>query len=115
MTDSVAVAIGVFDGKVIAKWHAPVDQITFDPKNAYTVGLALSKAALEAHRGSSVNGDADFVAGQLTEQRITITDAQRDLLIGKVATMLKTFIDQGKWPGYIAMHAVDLVLSDTAR
>ena len=114
--DSVDVAIGVFDGKVIAQWKDATTEIVFDPKNAYMIGIALSKAAMEAHRGNSSDSkDLEFLAGELATQKVKITDARRDLLIGKVATILKTFAEQGRTPGYCAMHAVDTVLADTAQ
>lgn len=115
---SVQVAIGVFEGKVIATWHEPVSQIEFDAKNAYSVGIALSRAAMEAHRGTrQPEKDLEFLAGELAETKITVTDNQRSAMIAKVATMVRTF-----YPGtdavkseYYASHFVDGVLQETAK
>jgi nitrous oxide reductase accessory protein NosL len=112
MTESVQVAIGVIDGKVVAKWQEPCNEITFDPKNAYSVGMALAQAGMDAHNGSPVNGHA-FLADEL--QKPKITDAQRDRLIAIVATQIKTLQEKGRSPGMIAIHAVDAVLQETAR
>lgn len=113
--DSIEVAIGVVEGKVIAHWREPTTEISFDAKNAYLIGVALAKAALEAHRGAGDGGDAEFVAGQLVEQKVKVSDAKRDLLIAQVATILRTLSEQGKSHGYMALHCVDTVLAETAR
>lgn len=110
------IAIGVVEGKVVARWPEPVMEITFDPQNAYQVGVNLSKAALDAHRGSPSNDegrDLLFLADQLTQQRIEVSDAQRVYLINKVSSILKSL--EGRSNGYIAMHCVDAVLQETAR
>lgn len=114
-TQSVKIAIGVFDGEVIVRWHEPLTEIIFDAKNAYTIGIHLSKAALEAHRGSGDKGDLEFIAGDLSQVKIKITDAERDAMIAKVATIVKTLENKKKSPGYIATHCVDMVLAETAR
>lgn len=113
--ESIDVAIGVRDGKVVAQWKDPVREIVFDPPNSYKVGLALSRAALEAHKGAAGKDTVEFIAGELVEQKMTISDLARDMLIGQVATIVKTFIEQKKSPGYIAMHCVDTVLKETTR
>ena len=113
---SVDVAIGIVRGKVIAQWKDATTEIVFDPKNAWMVGIALSKAAMEAHRGSPQESkDLEFIAGELATTKVKISDAQRDALIGKVATNIKTLLLQNRTPGYIAMDAVDTVLADTAQ
>lgn len=112
---NVEVAIGVFEGKVIARWHGPIEEIIFDPANAYQIGVALAQAAMQAHRGVSEAWDKEFIAGELREVGVKISDFKRDALIGQVATILKTFMRQNKSSGYIAMHCVDTVLRETAR
>lgn len=115
MSTGVDIAIGVMEGKVIAKWRTVVSEITFDPKNAYMIGRQLMMSAMEAHRGYKNGDDLSFIAEDLGGGKAVITDARREVLIGQVATIIKTFIDQKKTPGYIAMHAVDTVLADTAK
>lgn len=112
---NVDVAIGVVDGKVIAQWHEATNEIVFDAKNAYLVGISLAKAALEAHRNGSVLGDTEFIAGELNEVKVKVSDTKRDFLITQVATILRSLIAAGKSPGYCAMHCVDAVLQETAR
>lgn len=115
---SVDVAIGVENGQVIAKWREPISEIAFDPKNAYMVGIALSKAAMEAYRGSKNNAHGDdlaFIHDELAQVKVKITDVQRVALINEVSTMIKTFRTQQKSDGYLAMQAVDRVLAETAR
>ena len=67
MTDSVQVAIGVVDGKVVATWHQPMSEIVFDPKNAYSVGMHMARAAMEAHQGKPSGGELEFIAGEMAE------------------------------------------------
>lgn len=113
---SVDIAIGVVKGKVVAQWKDPIREIEFDPPNAYKIGLALSKAALDAHRGSGdVGKDTEFIAGELAQVKVEVSDQTRTYLINAVSTILRTFIEQGKTPGYMAMHCVDAVLRETAR
>ena len=113
---SVDVAVGVFEGKVVARWQEPVTEITFDPQNAYTVAHALANAAVEAYLGKKKNAhDIQVVDGQLAQIKMVVTDMQRDMMVATVASIIKTFVDQKKSPAYIAMHCVDAVLRETAR
>lgn len=112
---NVDIAIGVFEGKVIARWLEATREIMFDPANAYKVGLALSHAAIEAHEGTRQQKDIEFIGEELAQIKIVVTDAQRDMLVATVATILATLIEKKMTPGYIAMHCVDAVLRETAR
>ncbi len=111
----VDVAVGVVEGQVIAKWPSPLTAIEFDPKNAYMIGMALCKAAMEAHRGHAAPGDLSFIAEGLHEEKVTMTDSRRAFLVGQVQGIIKTFIEQHKSTWYIAQHCVDTVLADTAQ
>ena len=113
MIDSIQVAIGVVDGKVIAQWHEAITSIAFDPKNAYLIGTQLAKAAMEAHRGSATEGDIEFIMDELRQVKIEVNDMQRAAMIASVATILRTLFDRG--PDYCAPHCVDAVLRETAR
>lgn len=116
MSVSMEVAIGVVQGKVIAKWPQAVDAIEFDPQNAYRIGLMLSRAAMEAYRGNEAkDADMELLIGELAQVGVKVSDAKRDMLIAAVSTILKTLIDQKRSPGYIALHCVDQVLKETAR
>ena len=115
---SVDVAIGVAEGKVIARWREATSEIVFDPKNAYMIGIALSKAAMEAYRGSKNNSTGDdlaFIHEELAQTKVKITDMQRVALINQVSHMLKTFRHENRSDGYSAMQCVDTVLAETAR
>jgi len=113
--DSVDVAIGVVKGKVVAQWKEPTNEITFDAKNSYQVGMALCRAAMEAHNGNSTGKETEFIAGELATVKVVVTDAQRMAMVKQVATIIRTLIDQKCNAGYIAQHAVDAVLRETAR
>jgi len=116
MSESVDVAVGVVDGKVVARWPDPLTEITFDAKNAYQVSLALGRAALEAH-GGKPTGDRElkFIEGELKQVKITVTDQHRDFIIAQVATIIRSLLEQNRTPGQIALHCVDAVLKETAR
>lgn len=114
--DSVDIAIGVIEGKVVARWQSPLSEIEFDPNNAYRIGLMLSKAAMQAYRGNQMAGsDMEFLMGELAQVKVKVSELQRDAMVAAVATILKTLIEQKRSPGYIAMHCVDAVLRETAR
>ena len=112
---SVDVAIGVVEGKVVASWHAPLTEISFDPQNAYLIGVSLSKAALEAHRGSPDTGSKDlmFIAEELASQKVEVTDLQRQAMVNKVTSILQGL--KNRPTAYQAVHCVDAVLQETAR
>lgn len=114
MSDSIDVAVGVVEGKVVIKWHEPVTEITFDANNAYTVGEAMARAAHEAHFGAKANVGADrsFIAEQI---KMRVTDELRQKMILKAATIVRSMQDQKRTPGQIAVHVVDSVLQETAR
>lgn len=115
MSDSVAVAIGVVEGKVVAKWHQPMNEITFDPANAYSVGMHLARAAMEAHQGKPNGKELEFIAGELAEVKMKVSDEQRMAMVLKVATIIRSMTDQKFSSGQIANHCVDAVLRETAR
>lgn len=121
MSDTVStqgktdVAIGVVDGKVVAHWHEPTNEIVFDPKNAYSVGMHLARAAMEAHQGKPTGSELEFIAGELAEVKMKVTDMHRMAMIQTVASIVRTLIDQKRNAGYIAQHCVDAVLKETAR
>lgn len=115
MSESVQVAVGVVDGKVIAKWHQPVSEIVFDPKNAYSVGMHLARAGMEAHRGSKNGSDVEFIAGELAEVKVRVTAEQRMAMIANATHMIRSMSDQKRTHGQIAVEVVDKVLQETAR
>ncbi len=115
MSESVQVAIGVVDGKVVAKWQDATSEIVFDPKNAYSLGMHMARAAMEAHQGKPTGKELEFIAGELAQVKVKITDQQRMALVMTVSTIIRTLMDQKRNAGYIAQHAVDAVLSETAR
>ncbi len=115
MSESVSVAVGVVDGKVVAKWLEPTNEIIFDPKNAYSVGMHMARAALEAHQGKPTGKELEFIAGELAEVKMKVSDEQRMAMVLKVATIVRSMIDQKMTPGQIANHCVDAVLRETAR
>jgi hypothetical protein len=115
VSDSVQVAIGVVDGKVVAKWQQPVTEITFDPQNAYTVGTHLARAAMEAHQGKATGGEAAFIAGELATVKVKVTPEQRMAYVLNATHMIRSMIDQRRTPGQIAVEVVDKVLQETAR
>ena len=115
MSESVDVAVGVLNGKVLARWRDPTSEIEFDARNAYQIGLALCRAAMQAHRGSPGAKDVQFLKGELAEVKKTVSDLERMAMIQKVATIVRTMVDRNAQAGTIAAHAVDAVLRDVAR
>lgn len=113
MADSVQVAVGVFAGKVVTRWQTPCEQIEFDPKNAYTVGLAMARAAREAHEGKPAPDGFDAFFS--SEAKMQIGDEHRLRIISVAATMLRTLIARGDKADMIAIHVVDAVLQETTR
>ena len=108
---AIDVAVGVVEGKVVARWREPMTEIAFDPHNAYTVGEALARAAHEAHYGAAPSAamDRSFIADQI---KARITDQIRDAMIMKVASILQSKIERRDSPGRIALRVVDAVLAD---
>lgn len=115
MSESVQVAVGVVEGKVVAKWHEPTNEIVFDPQNAYSVGMHMARAAMEAHQGMPTGKELEFIAGELAQVKVKVSDLQRMAMIQEVSVIIRSLIDQKRNAGYIAQHAVDAVLKETAR
>lgn len=111
-----AVAVGVFEDKVVITWEEVCKEITFDPQNAYQIGTAMARAALEAHRGTAEIGDHKFIEGEvLGETKKKVSDLERMGMVMQVSTIIRTLMDQKRAAGYIAAHCVDAVLRETAR
>ena len=115
MTGTVQVAIGVVDGKVVAQWHEPMREIVFDPKNAYSVGMHMARAAMEAHNGKATGKELEFIAGELAEVKVKVTGEQRMAMILAATHIIRSMTDQRKSHGQIAVEVVDSVLQETAR
>lgn len=112
---SVQVAIGVVDGKVVAQWREPCSEITFDPQNAYSVGMHLARAGMEAHNGKPTGKELEFIAGELAQVKIKVTPEQRMAMILNATHMVRSMQDQKRTPGQIAVEVVDKVLQETTR
>lgn len=114
--NAVQVLVGVVNGIVNAKvrWDdtGRFEDMHFEPKEAYEIGIALSKAAMEAHAGQPVGGADDFIRN---ESLMKITDEGRARILVIVGKMVRSLMDQGKSPEQITMHAVDFVLQETTR
>ena len=108
---SVDVAIGVFEGKVIATWQKPTTQIVFDPQNAFQIGEAMARAAHEAKYGAPPQSDGGYIAEQV---KARVTENMRVRMINRVVLMLGSMQRQKKTPGHIAMALVDAILREVA-
>lgn len=106
--DSVDVAIGVVDGRVVARWRDPTSEIVFDPQNAFQIGEAMARAAHEARFGVAPT-DESYIAGQI---RARVTENLRVRAINRVVLMLGSMERQGKAPGHIAAQLVDAILRE---
>lgn len=107
MSEAIDVAVGVVNGKVVAKWHRATAEIVFDPNNAYSVGKALSNAACDAA------GTTPLMMGDTAKMKITLEQRARILVI--CGRILRSMMEQGKKPEQIAMHVVDHVLQETTE
>ena len=106
---NVDVAIGVVEGKVVAKWPDPITQIEFDPQNAYQIGEALARAAHEARYGAKPESDESYIAGQV---RSRVTEDLRVKMVQRIALMLGSMERHRRTPGQIAMALVDAMLRE---
>lgn len=104
---SIDVAIGVEDGKVIARWHIPSTMIAFDPQNAFNIGEALARAAHEARFPGEALTDGSYLAAQI---RARITEDVRDRLVTRVALMLNSLRASRHTNGELALQIVDVIL-----
>lgn len=104
---NVQVAVGVVEGKVVARWHQSVSHIAFDPGNAYMVGTALRNAARDATGDKLIGSDPD--------PKMEITDEARARILIICGKIVKSMIEQGKTAEQVTVHAVDYVLGETTR
>ena len=94
-------------------FYARIDE---SPEGATALGLDTgARAAMEAHQGKANGKEIEFIAGELATVKFEVTDLQRMAMVQQVATIIRTLLDQKRTPGYIAQHAVDAVLRETAR
>ena len=107
-TGNVDVAVGVVQGKVVAKWHQPTNQIVFDPQNAFEVGEALARAGHEARFGTKPAADASYIAEQV---RARVTEELRDHMVARVALVLPQLMERKWTPGRTALEVVDICLA----
>lgn len=105
----VDVAIGVHEGKVVARWALPVTEIVFDPQNAFQVGEAMARAAHEARYGEKVETDESYVASQI---RARVTENLRTKAIHRVVRMLGSMERHRRTPAHIATELVDAILRE---
>lgn len=104
---SVQVAVGVVEGKVVARWRELASEIAFDPGNAYSVGTALRNAARDA--------TGDRIIGSDPNPKMEITDEQRARVLIICGKIVKSMMEQGKTAEQITVHAVDYVLGETTK
>jgi hypothetical protein len=106
---SVDVSIGVHEGKVVARWQVPTNQIVFDPQNAFQVGEAMARAAHEARYGVSVQTDESYIAEQV---RARVTENLRARMVSRFVLMFGSMERQRKTPKHIAEQMVDALLRE---
>lgn len=111
MNREAEILVGVVDRKVNAKirWKANgrLEDIVFDPNNAYQIGTALKNAACDAA------GTTPLMMGDTGKMKITMEQRARMLVIaGKI---LRSMQEQGKKPERIALEVVDFVLQETTE
>jgi hypothetical protein len=105
----VDVAIGVHEGKVVARWMVPTNEIVFDPQNAYQIGEAMARAAHEAKHGAPVQTDESYIAEQV---RARVTENLRLRMINRFILMFGSMERQRKTPQHIAAQMVDALLRE---
>ena len=106
---SVDVAIGVHEGKVVARWALPTTQIVFDPQNAFQIGEAMARAAHEARYGAPVQTDESYIAEQV---RARVSENLRLKMINRFVLMFGSMERQRKTPKHIAEQMVDALLRE---
>ncbi len=104
---NIDVAVGVVNGKVVARWHVPVSQIEFDPDNAFQVGTGLRNAACDA-----VGTTPEMMGGP---GRMELTNEARARILVICGKIVRSMLEQGKTPEQITLHVVDHVLSETTK
>lgn len=109
--ESVDVAIGVMEGKVVAQWHKPLQQIVFDPQNAFQIGEALARAAHEARFPGEKIPDGSYIAQQVRARNL---DNIRVRAINRLTVIMQSDNYRTWSPGKQAMHLVDAILREVA-
>jgi ribosomal protein L24E len=101
---NVEVAIGVVEGKVVARWHQAISQIEFNPDNAYQIGTALRNAACDA---------TGVTPEMMGSGKMEITNEGRARILIICGKIVRSLMEQGKTPEQITVHVVDYVLGET--
>lgn len=94
-------AIGERDGLVILNFPKEVQWAAFDPETARQIGEAIARQAYEIHTGLKADPN-----------RSIISEEKRGRLIIRATHVIRSLMDSGKLPGYIAAQVVDTILAD---
>lgn len=96
------VAIGEEAGKVIFRFPHPTNEFVCEPENARLIAEQIAKSAYIAHYGRQ------------PEQRSLIGESMRKSMKGRATIVIRSLMEAGKSPGYIADHITDLILKEVA-
>jgi len=103
MTDDMLIAIGERNGKVVFTFPHATNEFICDAENARQIAEQIARSSYRAHYGRD-----------WTEQRSAITEQLRTRLQARALIVVRTLMEQGKKPEYIARHLVDVILTEIA-
>jgi hypothetical protein len=102
------VGIAVIKGRVVLWWRQPMQEIVFEPQNAFDVAEALAR---QAHRArfpdEKMPEDFSYLAQQVKQR---LTEDMRDRLQVRIATMLPSLLER-KDLAYISRQLIDTIFS----
>ena len=102
--DSMDVAVGVFDDKVVLKFPHPIEHIALDGQNSIDIARAMTDAAMELRDGVKPVGDT---------LKAELIDRHRDTLIPRINMLLGTQRENRVITnGRLSMQIIDIVFSE---
>ena len=110
--NQIHVAVGDRNGKVLLAFDRPVQNWVLDPQNAFQIGEAIARAAHTARFGQApLKTDGPYIAEQV---KARVTDEIRTRMVLQAGFALRSMLDQGHKPDYMARELVDRILSEVA-
>lgn len=111
LNESIHVAVGDQNGKVVLSFDRPIQNWVLDPQNAFQIGEAIAKAAHTAKFGKVPQADGSYIAQQV---KARVTDEIRARMVLQAGFALRSMLEQNRKPEYIAAEIVNRILSEVA-
>lgn len=100
MTGTTTCAIGNRDGQVVMSFPTAVEWASFDPETARQIGEAMAREAYTVRYGVT------------PKSKSVLSEELQTRVMNKATIVVRTLMEQGKKPGFIANAVVNAILME---